>query len=106
MIQSDCDTLISVSNVNGNHPLRMKSIHDGKLINYIDTGMEDMRPRHLLPKVYIRDGSIYLKEVNSLLRDNTFGSPDTLPFICDVKYAVNIDTPIDFLLAETLIKNS
>jgi len=105
LIDSDCNTLISVADVGGNHPLRMKSIRGNKLANYIDTGIEDMRPRHLLPKVYIRDGSIYLKETELLLQDNSFGSPKTLPFVTDQEYAVNIDTPLDFLMAELLLKD-
>jgi CMP-N,N'-diacetyllegionaminic acid synthase len=98
------DTLISVTDVGGHHPLRMKAIHNGILVNYIDTGIEDMRPRNSLPKVYIRNGAIYLKKTEALLRDKSFGSTETLPFVMDDTSSVNIDTSLDFAIAEMLIR--
>lgn len=59
--ETDCDCVVSVVDVGGNHPNRMKKLlPDGKLVNFVEQGFEDMRPRQLLPPVYIREGSIYL----------------------------------------------
>ena len=54
------DPVVSVVSVDAEHPLRMKRIIGNRLINYIDQGQEDMRPRQL-PPVYIRNGAIYLR---------------------------------------------
>ena len=40
------------------------------LINYIDQGFEDMRPRQALPKVFIRNGAIYLSKSNVIKNSN------------------------------------
>ena len=37
----------------------MKRLSNGRIINYIDQGSDEMRPRQLLPPVYRRAGSIY-----------------------------------------------
>lgn len=105
LLSTNYDTLISVTDVGGHHPLRMKSIHNDILTNYIDTGIEDMRPRNSLPKVYIRNGAIYLKKTVTLLEDHSFGSVNTLPFVMDDFASINIDTPLDFALSEVLIRD-
>lgn len=105
LAQSDSDTLISVCDVDGYHPLRMKSICNGRLTNYIETGVEDMRPRHLLPRVYIRNGAIYLKHTAKLLSHRSFASDNTIPYVMDAESSINIDSKIDFFLAEALLSS-
>ena len=48
------DSVVSVVDVDGNHPNRMKIIKDGKLLNYVNQGFEDMRPRKELSQVYMQ----------------------------------------------------
>ena len=76
---------------------------DGKLINYIDTGYEDMRPRQELPKAYIRSGSIYAASLKQINKNNGFGSNMQIPMIEDLDKTINIDSPRDFKLAEELL---
>lgn len=99
------DSLVSICDVGGNHPFRMKYLNKKNIIkNVIDQGFEDMRPIQKLKKVYLRSGSIYLckKEVifkyNSLVGKNTYGLE------MKGKYQINIDTPEDFNLAKKYIK--
>ena len=90
-------------NVDGYHPLRMKKIEGDNLVNYIDQGFEDMRPRQQLPDVYIRNGSIYLTPINEIKLNNSLVTNPSTPFIMSEKHSVNIDNEIDFLVAESLI---
>jgi CMP-N,N'-diacetyllegionaminic acid synthase len=93
-------SIISVEKIDSNHPFRMKRIENGFLINFIDQGFEDMRPRQHLPTVYIRNGSIYLTPRNIIVEDHSMVSNKTIPIIMDERHSVNIDTYIDFLAAE------
>ena len=99
-------SVISVVDCDAYHPLRMKRIVGGQLINYIDTGEEDMRPRQDLPKVYIRSGSIYAASVNQLLVNNGFGSELQIPIIENSKNTINIDIERDFQVAELMLSQN
>ena len=99
-----CDSVISVVDVDGNHPLRMKSIREEYLFNYIETGIEDMRPRQKLPKVYIRNGAIYLSKMDYFLKNKSFGSSKTFAYIMPEDRSINIDSEKDFFLAEYFLK--
>ena len=56
------------------HPFRLKRLIGDKLINYIDQGFEDMRPRQTLPKVYRRAGSVYVSRKDILMTMNSLVS--------------------------------
>ncbi len=96
-------SLISIVESNANHPLRMKKIYNNQLVNYIDTGYEDMRPRQDLPKVYIRNGAIYLAKISDILGLSSFSTPNCIPYEMKDTESVNIDSEIDFLIAESLL---
>jgi len=101
----DIDSVVSVVDVEGNHPFRMKRIENNKLVNYIDLGFEDMRPRQELPKVYIRSGSIYAIKVDALLKYNGLVGSSVYPLIEESDLAINIDTYHDLHLFENKINN-
>ncbi len=92
-------SFIGVKDVEGNHPCRMKLIKDDMLINYEDKETEDMRPRQELPKVYLRNGSLYLTSTENIENGNVVGSLQK-PVIMDNLLSVNIDSNIDFIIAE------
>ncbi len=100
---STCDSLVSVVSVGGFHPFRMKRLVGDRLINYVDQGFEDMRPRQDLPPVYIRNGAIYLS-IRSIIadRDGIVGE-NCLGFEMKAEESVNIDDRIDFKLAEIML---
>lgn len=86
------DSVVSVCNVNQYHPLRMKKIIKGKLINFIKQKKENMKPRQKLPKIYIRSGSIYLTKIEKLLKSNSIVSGNVYPIITKDLENINIDT--------------
>lgn len=103
LIEEQSTSVCSVANVNGNHPFRMKRIVGGKCVNFIDQGFEDMRPRQVLPDVYIRSGSIYAILKEEMYKTNLLVTDDCIPIILDGNEAINIDNSIDFATAELLI---
>lgn len=105
LLDGQADSVISVTEVGGYHPLRMKRIIDGRLINYIEQGVEDMRPRQDLPPVYIRNGAIYAAYREVLVDNNSFSGNDCYAYNMPPERSVNIDTLDDLTLAKEYINN-
>lgn len=103
LVAKDCDSVVSVVSVNGNHPFRMKRLMGDRIINLIDQGFEDMRPRQALPPVYIRNGAIYLSRRHVVADQEQMVGPLCCGFEMDIEESVNIDNQLDFKLAEFLL---
>ncbi len=101
LFDTNADSVISVVDVEGHHPLRMKRVIDGRLVNYIDQGHEDMRPRQELPPVYIRNGAIYATRRDILMKKDSFTGADSRAYVMPSDRSVNIDTHEDLLLAKS-----
>src|SRR5690606_36899986 len=96
--------VVTVVDVGGSHPFRMKRIVDGdRLINYIDQGFEDMRPRQELPPVYIREGSLYIATRELVMERGALVGERARALIVDPERTVNIDTEADFIRAQSLM---
>ncbi len=102
--QKKIDSVVSVCDVNQYHPLRMKKIKNGMLVNYIKQKKENMIPRQKLPKIYIRSGAIYLTKINKLLKNNSIVSGKVFPIITQGEENINIDTFQDLLIFREIIK--
>jgi CMP-N,N'-diacetyllegionaminic acid synthase len=106
LLDKHADSVISVTDVGGHHPLRMKRIVNGRLINYIDQGVEDMRPRQDLPPVYIRNGAIYAAFREILIEKNSFSGNNCYAFNMPAERSINIDTLDDLTLAKKYINDN
>ncbi len=98
------DSVVSIKNVDGNHPLRMKKIKNGYLKNYIDQKKENMIPRQKLPKVYIRSGSFYLIKKNQFLKYNSLVGNKSGYIVLKNIYSLNIDTIEDLIIFKNYFK--
>jgi CMP-N,N'-diacetyllegionaminic acid synthase len=104
LIDSGADSVVSVVDVGANHPYRMKRIlEDGRLVNFVDQGFEDMRPRQELPPVYIRSGDLYAARRHVVMDLGTMVGPNSRALIIPSERAVNIDTRFDLERAEELL---
>ena len=101
--RNDCDTVVTVVSVGAHHPFRMKRLIGDRLVNYIDQGFEDMRPRQVLPKVFIRNGAVYLTRRRILVDEGQIVGDNCLGLEMRSEDSVNIDDKLDFKLAEFLI---
>ncbi|MBF9020216.1 acylneuraminate cytidylyltransferase family protein [Rhodobacterales bacterium HKCCA1058] len=98
----EAESAVAVTEV-GTHPFRMKRmLSDGRLINYIDQGFEDMRPRQQLPKVYRRAGSIYVSRRKVVMEHNTLVGDPCIGVLVPPGTAVDIDTEIDLEMVRLL----
>ena len=96
------DSLVSVVNVQGHHPFRMKRLENNLLINFIDQGFEDMRPRQNLPPVFLRNGAIYLTKLKSMIKSKSLLSGAVGSYEMDEITSINIDSNIDLKFAQLL----
>ena len=104
--ERNVDSVVSIVNVNGYHPYRMKIIKNNFLKNYIDQGFEDMRPRQLLPNIFIRNGAIYLNKRKVIINEKQLVGKKVKPLIMKDFESINIDSVNDLYLAESILKNS
>jgi len=87
------------------HPFRLKRLlADGTLLNFIEQGFEDMRPRQQLPPVFRRAGSIYLSRRQVLVDHHSLVGSPCFGMEVSRESAIDIDSEIDFELASVLIK--
>ena len=78
------------------HPFRMKRLlSDGRVINLIDQGFEDMRPRQVLPPVYRRAGSVYASRRWVVMQQDTLLGDPCLGIAVPRETAIDIDSPLD-----------
>ena len=102
----DTESAVAVTEVE-THPFRMKRLlSDGRLINYIDQGFEDMRPRQQLPKVYRRAGSIYASRRKVVVEGNTLVGDPCIGVVVPPETAIDIDTVIDLELVRVLYERN
>jgi len=91
-------SIVSVKDVNGNHPDRMFKLEDRYLEQLYYNNIDSSIPRQLLPKIYVKDGGFYIFR-HSLLRDRIFLGNKILPFIRSPLNNVNIDSIDDLNFA-------
>jgi CMP-N-acetylneuraminic acid synthetase len=106
MEKTGCDSVISFVDVGEKHPARMKYIaEDGRVVDPPFAEETEGKRRQDLPKIYLREGSIYLTRRDVIMTQNSFKGGDCRAIIIPQERACNIDTPMDLLLAELLLKN-
>jgi D-3-phosphoglycerate dehydrogenase / 2-oxoglutarate reductase len=99
LLDTRCDTVVSMVDVGANHPARMYTIEDDQLSSIWDEGIA-MRPRQDLNPVYIRNGAIYACKKDVLFQYNALIGRDLRPFIMPEERSVNIDSMSDLVLAQ------
>ncbi|MDD4975400.1 MAG: acylneuraminate cytidylyltransferase family protein [Bacteriovorax sp.] len=107
LIATKADSVIAVHKLEDHHPIRIKKIVDDKIVDFCLPEVPEMRRQDLKPDAYIRSGSIYGLTRDHLMVDGRrFGSENSRPYILVPEKAVNVDTEIDFLIAEKLMSQA
>ena len=94
-------SVTSVARIFDAHPVRVKRLEGDRLLPYI-AGDDLPTRRQDLPPAYLRNGAIYLAHRHTVTGGSVWGSPE-LPYEMPPERSVNIDEPLDFLLAEAVI---
>ena len=104
LVSSGADSVIAIHKLEDHHPIRIKKIVDDKIVDFCLPEVAEMRRQDLKPDAYIRSGSIYaLTRDHLMLEGRRYGSENSRPYILPPERAVNVDTEIDFLMAEKMI---
>lgn len=107
LVRSDADSLRSVCPA-PKHPCKMWKI-DGEVIEPFlpekICGKESYnKARQALPPVYIQNGSVDVTRWGTIMEKNSMTGDKILGMLMDEKESVNIDTELDFTVAEYLLK--
>lgn len=105
LIDKGADGIISVVDVDNWHPMKMKKFEGERLVDYEKPPVENP-PRQILPKVYMVNGAIYATQRDVFVEKETFQGNFCLGYIMPPERSVNIDTEVDFLVAEYYLKKS
>jgi len=105
LIDTGADSVIAVHRLDDHHPARIKKIVDDRIVDFCVPEKLESRRQDLTPDAYIRSGSIYaLRRDHLMVQGQRYGSVESRPYVLPPERAVNIDSEIDFLIAEQLLK--
>jgi N-acylneuraminate cytidylyltransferase len=103
--ESNADSVISFVEVGEKHPARMKFITpEGRIVNPPFAEQFEGQRRQELPKLYLREGSVYVTRRAALMELNSVQGHDCRAWIIPEERACNIDTPFDLFIAEQMLK--
>jgi CMP-N,N'-diacetyllegionaminic acid synthase len=94
-------SVTSVVRIFDAHPARVKRLEGDRLLPYI-AGDDLPTRRQDLPPAYLRNGAIYLSHRHTVTGGSVWGNPE-VPYEMPPERSVNIDEPLDFLLAEAVV---
>ncbi|PSB80704.1 cytidylyltransferase domain-containing protein [Photobacterium damselae] len=101
--EKNANAVVSVTECE-HSPLWCNTINDDlNLDDFINDELKNTRSQDL-PKYYRLNGAIYLVDVNSFIKEKTFMPINTYALKMDNERSVDIDTELDFRLAELIIK--
>ena len=99
------DSVIAFVDAGKRQPARMKFISsEGKVSDPPFAEEREGQRRQDLPKIYMREGSIYLTRRDVLMLQNSFKGQDCRAWIVPEDRACDVDTLFDFFIAEQLLK--
>lgn len=105
MKNNDIDSVCSVVDAAGIHPLKMKKIHDGLLTDFVETGLENPS-RQSLPQVFNVNGCVYAVRREILIKQGSLKGARQKALIMGAETAISIDTDLDFRICEFLFQNA
>ena len=104
LMSTKADSVIAVHQLEDHHPARIKKIINDKITDFCIPEIPESRRQDLKPEAYIRSGSIYaLKRDYLMIEGKRYGSDNSRPYILPEERAVNIDTEVDFMIAELML---
>jgi len=98
----DCDSVISVVEVVGSHPVFVKKLVDGYIEPFCVEEIEGTRRQDIDPPAFKRNGAIYLSR-RALLDNGELRGRVQRAYVMPAERSVNIDAPLDLIVAEALI---
>jgi len=101
-LQTDCDSVVSVCKVEC--PPQWMYILKVDRLQPVIKGREKIIRRQDAPEVYRLNGAVYVTHRDVIMKQNTVMGNDTRAYIMPVERSIDIDTEVDFQLADVLIR--
>ena len=106
LVATGADSVISVCDVGAYHPARMRQIVDDRLVDLPIHEPKEMLRRQDLSPVYIRNGAIYAVRRDVVMNQNSMVGQVSRPYLMPEERSINVDSKLDLLLAEILLRPS
>ena len=104
LVSTKADSVTSVVQMGDKHPVRMKRIVNDRLKDFTTEFPEGEGSRRQdLEPCFIRNGAIYAMTRDCIVKKFSRHGDICRPYIMDEKSSINIDTVLDFKLAEILL---
>lgn len=101
--QSKADSLVSMCEVKDS-PYWMERMLKGRVIPFLAGKNKCYNRRQDLPKIYRANGAIYITKRDVIMKENSILGKDSRALIMSQEDSIDIDTEIDFQLAELILK--
>ena len=103
-IKHDADSIIGVTELDLHPYFARKISAEGTLENFMRTPSGYL-PRQKLPSAYHENGAIYLGRRDILLKNRSWYTKRTYPYIMPPERSLDINTPWDLYLASLIIRH-
>lgn len=104
LLTTGADSVIGVHRLDDHHPIRIKKIVDDRIMDFSLPETPETRRQDLKPDAYIRCGAIYaLRRDHLMVEGRRYGTANSRPWIMPPEKGVNIDSLVDFKIAEALL---
>lgn len=101
--KTNADSAVSVMEVeHAIHPIKMKTLDGNRLTPFLEKENGRMAA-HELPKIYVRNCSVYATKISSIKRGEIIGE-DCRGYIMPFERSIDINSPLDFEFAEFLFQ--
>lgn len=102
LLDNSCDMVVSVKETKANpYSLLFEENKDG----WLEKSKKGIfTRRQVYPKVWELNGAIYIINVDSLIKSNSFDFKAIKKYPMDELYSLDIDTPLDWSIAESIIE--
>ena len=101
-MKTDCDSVVSVCEVE--HPIQWMYTLNGDRMEAVFGSAESLKRRQDAPGVYRLNGAVYVIHRNVIMDENKVLGNDTRAYIMPAERSIDIDSVLDFKLAEILLK--
>ena len=109
MMDTHCDSVVSLKRIEHEHPYRAKELVDGDVIrtflHHID--VESFQQRQDLPTLYCTSGALYIRTREILEnwsgKDLCLGAKSRAILLDDIQ-SINIDSPLDLMFSEFIME--
>lgn len=104
LVTTGADSVVAVHRLEDHHPIRIKKIVEDRIVDFCLPEIPESRRQDLKPDAYIRSGAIYaVKRDHLMVEGRRYGSVDSRPWVLQPEQGVNVDSWMDFKIAELLL---